>query len=295
MVSLASLHLLFTLLAAIGMLLIGYSFITLHNTLAVTVAGLSMIGVAAVFWFAAFRKIVKLTLQAGRDQQAELRNSRLFFGLPAMLNQILVPQTNKTLERSLPYSICILLIVFLVSLLLYPSLAPLLLLALLLVMMRQAKQWALAENMLQMSVPAVSAEQTTRKSLPFAVELVGILLFKLLLSGIVVVFFNAFFVVPFDGRLTRAQQKLVEIELKQAMEVSSAYLADHADQRITTPQQLAALGWQETDRIRLVQVDLTAKGGSITMQYTQRTGSRREPVTVKTVYDGETVRMERMP
>lgn len=295
MVSLVTLHTLFVLLAGSGIVLVGVSYITLTAWSTIMVGAVLLLVVAILLWLYALRQVCGVATQMqGRPLSGALL-VRLYFVLPELLNQALAGRSVKRVDRALPFSLIVFFVMLLAAIVIAPYLVPLVLLSILLVMLRQLHQWRRAVSHLNQEPCAALASGVERKPLLVSLELLGGVLLNLLLAGIVVVLFNAIFVVPFEGRISRAQQKLVEIELKQAMELGSAYLADHADQRITTPQQLAALGWQETDRIRLVQVDLTAKGGSITMQYTQRTGSRREPVTVKTVYDGETVRMERMP
>lgn len=293
--SLVTLHTLFVLLAGSGMVLMGVSYITLTAWTAAMVGAVLLLVAAIMLWLYALRQVCGVATQTQDRPLSAALLVRLYFVLPELLNQALAGRSVKRVDRALPFSLIVFSVMLLAAVVIAPYLVPLVLLSTLLVMLRQLHQWRWAVSHLNQAASATLAAGTERKQLPVSLELFGCVLLNLLLAGIVVVLFNAFFVVPFEGRISRAQQKLVEIELKQAMELGSAYLADHADQRITTPQQLAALGWQETDRIRLVQVDLTAKGGSITMQYTQRTGSRREPVTVKTVYDGETVRMERMP
>lgn len=292
--SLVMLHTLFVLLASSGMFLLGVSYITLTAWTTVMVGAVLLLIAAMLLWLYALRQVSGVATQMQDKPLSGPLLVRLYFVLPELLNQALAGRSAKRVDRALPFSLIVFCAMLLAAAVSAPYLVPAVLLAILLVMLRQLHQWRWAVSQLgQESCEAPAGR--ARKQLPVSLELLGCVLLNLLLAGIVVVLFSAFFVVPFEGRISRAQQKLVEIELMQAMEKGSAYLAKHDSQRITTPQQLAALGWQETGRIRLVQVDLSSKGGFITMQYTQRAGSRREPVTVKTVYDGESVSMERMP
>lgn len=294
MTSLTTLHTLFVLLAGSGMLLVGVSSITLSAWTTAMGGAVLLLLAAILLWVYALRQVCGIATQMQERPLSVALLVRLYFVLPELLNQALAGRSAKRVDRALPYSLIVFFVMLLAATGIAPYLVPLVLLSILLVMLRQLHQWRRAISQLNQETSAVPAAKV-RKQLPITLELLGCVLLNLLLAGIVVVLFNAFFVVPFEGRISRAQQKLVEIELKQAMEKGSAYLADHASQRITTPQQLAVLGWQETGRIRLVQIDLSAKGGIITMQYTQRAGSRRKPVTVKSVYDGESVKTERVP
>jgi len=292
--SLVTLHTLFVLLAGSGMLLLGVSYITLTAWVTVMVGAVLLLVAAFLLWLYALRQVCGIVTQTQERPLSGALLARLYFVLPELLNQTLAGRSSKQVDRTLPFSLVVFFIMLLAATVIAPHLVPLVLLSLLLVMLRQLHQWRWAVTQLGQEPSEVPAGRG-RKQLPVSLELLGCVLLNLLLAGIVVVLFNTFFVVPFYERISRAQQKLVEIALKQAMEKGSAYLAEHASQRITTPQQLAALGWQETGRIRLVQVDMSAKSGFITMQYVQHIGSRRQSVTVKTVYDGESVRMERVP
>lgn len=292
--SLVTLHTLFVLLAGSGMFLLGASYITLTAWTTVMVGAVLLLVAAMLLWLYALRQVCGVATQMQDRPLSGPMLVRLYFVLPELLNQALAGRSAKRVDRALPFSLIVFCAMLLAAAVSAPYLVPAVLLAILLVMLRQLHQWRWAVSQLGQE-PCEAAASKVRKQLPVSLELLGCVLLNLLLSGIVVVLFSAFFVVPFEGRISRAQQKLVEIELRKVVELGSAYLAEHDSQRITTPQQLAALGWQETGRIRLLQVDLSAKGGFITMQYTQRTGSRREPVTVKTVYDRESVSMERVP
>ena len=295
MLSLTTLHSLFILLAGAGMALVGVSYITLTAWTTVMVGAVLLLVAAFVLWLYALRQVCGVATQTHERPLAATLLFRLYFVLPELLNQSLAGRNAKRVDPALPYSMIVFFLMLAPVALLVAHLIPIVLLAMLLVMLRQLYQWRRAVSQLGQEASATPSSMAERKQLPVTLALLGCVLLNLLLAGIVVVLFSAFFVVPFEGRISRAQQKLVEIELMQAMEKGSAYLAKHDSQRITTPQQLAALGWQGTGRIRLVQVDISNTGGFIIMQYVQHAGSRRPSVTVKTVYDGETVSMERMP
>lgn len=277
------------------MFLVGVSYITLTAWTTVMVGALLLLVAAMSLWLYALKQVCGVATQMQDRPLSTSLLLRLYFVLPELLNQSLAGRSAKTVDRALPFSLVVFFVMLLGTVFSASYLVPTVLLAILLVMLRQLHQWRRAVSQLALEPHAVPDNGANRKQLSITLELLGSVLLNLLLAGIVVVLFNAFFVVPFEGRISRAQQKLVELELRRAMELGSVYLAEHATQRITTRQQLAELGWQDTGSIRLLQVDLSSEGGFITMQYAQRVGSRREPITVKTVCDGESFRMERVP
>lgn len=288
----------FILSAIAGMLLIGYSYISISDETIAMFAGSASIGVSFLFWFAALWKTGKI---AAKNRQVSLNPLNIFqmiYRLPYLLDHISAGQKAKGIDPSLSYAVIVQFFLLPVSMVLLPFTSTTVLLALLLGMYRLSRQWKKAVKALELpteSRPASARATTSRSSYRLPFETLGTVTLHILIAFLLAAAFSTFYLVPFEGYRHKVQKISLEEQLSNAYGAASSYLQKHPDGKVTTIGQLAEGGWHETGRIRFVRSDLSEKGGTIILKYAYSPRSRHEPEMGKIISDGKTARMEILP
>ncbi len=292
------LSILFTLSAVAGMLLIGYSYISIAGESISLAAGSAFMIMALLFWFAALRESAKSVAKNRQITLGALNPIQVMCRLPALLQPMNAGGKVKGVDRSLPYAVIFLFILLPVSMLVLPSTATTVLLALVLGMSRLLRQ--LKKGVATLEPQAADRDASTREpcvhlSCRTLFEALGNIMLLGLIAFLLAVAFNALYVVPFEGYRARIEKRALEDQLSRAYGAAASYLRTHPGMKVATMAQLGEGGWRETFRVRFVQSDLSEKGGTITLEYAGSPRSRHEPVTGRIVSDGQTVRIEMLP